>query len=485
MTSHDPSGSIMSRLEKATFWHICIYLVGASWMFGGNIHWAKIPLGIWGTLGASITIAAWVQSPRRRKRYLLALTPFLILNGLVLLSTFNPSFQEFSFYETTSLRPTDHNPNLPSTARPGFTLRELWIYDGFYLAAFNLFLAVRHRPVLRRIATVAAINAAVLAVFGTIQKFAATDIFFGLEKAPNHTFFASFLYHNHWGAFGVLTAALGVGLAARSLSADHHRDIWHSPVFAALLPILLITVSVPLSSSRSSTLLVLALGMATGAYLIRFLLQRTRHRPMARWGGITAVVLVGLVILGGAYGLARPVIETRVKQTIDQLKRQNHYAFRESDQVYYGDSRMKLYEDTIRMARDKPWFGWGFGSYGAVFMRYNSQSTSMEGRSFFFNDAHSDWLEAWAELGIAGGACLLGMFIFPLREAGSRLFRESISGFWILGAGMIAVYALIEFPFANPAVALTFWCTLFLACRHASLVAESSTRHRKTQHSNV
>jgi len=41
---------------------------------------------------------------------------------------------------------------------------------------------------------------------------------------------------------------------------------------------------------------------------------------------------------------------------------------------------------------------------------------------------------------------------------------------WLLsGCGLIALYAWIEFPFANPAVMITFWLCFFTAIRYHQL----------------
>jgi hypothetical protein len=39
----------------------------------------------------------------------------------------------------------------------------------------------------------------------------------------------------------------------------------------------------------------------------------------------------------------------------------------------------------------------------------------------------------------------------------------------LLGCGLVALYAWVEFPFANGAVMIAFWTVYFAALRHATL----------------
>jgi hypothetical protein len=41
----------------------------------------------------------------------------------------------------------------------------------------------------------------------------------------------------------------------------------------------------------------------------------------------------------------------------------------------------------------------------------------------------------------------------------------------LTGCGLVALYALVEFPLANPAVTETFWLCLFTAVRYEKLSA--------------
>ncbi len=456
-------------LERLVVAHLAIFVIMATWMFGGRIYWAYIPLLTWGLIGAALTVFLWIRTKERRLRHALCLLPLLLLISQMLASMANPSFGEFAFYDQQVLRPIDHLAWAPSSAYPASTLSDLGLYAGLYLSAYNLFLGVRTRRALRVFAIIALVNGGILAVFGTVQKLVGADIFFGLQKSPNPAFFASFIYHNHWGAFAILTASLGLAVVAHFIRRQTLQDLMHSPAISLTLPVLLLALSIPLSTSRSSTLLGLLLAGMTLGYVFRLLRRHSRGSPWRRVQLNIGVTLTVALVASAGYFLAKPIIQQRLQDTVRQVHKKEHYALLKSHQIFYGQARLILYRDTWRMIADKPAFGWGFGCYGKVFMRYNSQSSTIDRVRSPYLDAHSDWLESLAELGWIGTGLVLGLAAGPLWLARRMIMRRAESGFALLGVTLIAGYAAIEFPFANPAVVLTFWCTFFYAVRTAQI----------------
>jgi O-antigen ligase len=133
--------------------------------------------------------------------------------------------------------------------------------------------------------------------------------------------------------------------------------------------------------------------------------------------------------------------------------------------------RSQLYEDTWLMARDRLWFGWGMASYPYVFPIYNSQDypNPVDNLVNNYHDAHNDWLQSVAEHGVTGTIALGLMFAAPLACLRQRSRSSPFSQFLFAGCGLIAVYALVEFPFGNTAVVLCWLLCFFSAIGYSRL----------------
>jgi O-antigen ligase len=444
--------------------HVTGLVVFTAWDFGGETDLARLVIRWWGSLAVPIMAYACLRRLRRRDGLPSALRwlwPLLVFDGLVLASLLNASFSPAIVGGGVALVHSGSRAGWPSTALPLVSWHALWEFNAIYLSCFNLALAVVHRRVLRVLLFIFAINTLMLAVMGTFQKLGrAPGLYFGLQASPNAAFFATFIYHNHWGAFVLLSSAAALGLMFHYARRTDHEGRRHSPALFGLVVTLLMAASVPLSSSRSCTVLVLLLLAGALAHW----LWRVRRRRQAIGGTFAAPATLAMVVfligIGGIYLLGRPVIETRVNKTREQIE---EIRLRGS-----LGSREQLYADTWRMAGEKPWFGWGLGTYATVFQIFNQQ-VSVEGWVPFYAQAHSDWLQALAETGVVGTALIILMAALPL-TLHRRLGRPgAVPGYLLAGCGLLALYALVEFPFANPAVMEAFWLCFFAALRYHKL----------------
>lgn len=110
--------------------------------------------------------------------------------------------------------------------------------------------------------------------------------------------------------------------------------------------------------------------------------------------------------------------------------------------------RWDQYAGTAQMFVERPWFGWGAGTYEQAFAPFDGS-----GRFVKIEHAHSDLLEWMSETGVfglvCGGVALgLSLRIRDVRETSSR----------VLGYGLLAamLHACVEFPLRIPAVAMLF-----------------------------
>jgi hypothetical protein len=460
-----------ASLETAALLHIGAYFTFATWAFGGNADWVKAVLAWWGLVGALMIPLAIVANRSRVNLARLGwLIPLALFNALVGVSALTPGLRvlqagDQSYYVLKAVPAW-----LPSAAVPEAALRSLWLFDGIYLSCFNIAWIVRRRRALRTLLLFVAGNALALAIFGTVQKLARADgLFFGLVRSPQVYFFSSFIYHNHWGAFTVLMVATCLGLVWHyGIRQEGKRDIFHTPAFGGLVAVLFLAATAPLSTSRSCTILVLALlGGAFLQWLAHLARQRRRYKESVA-APLVGALIAGAIAMAGIYALAEKTIAARLAKTEEQL----------SDIRARGgigmNARTILYGDTWHMARDRLWFGWGMASYPPVFVFYNSQSPGpIDHLPVYYHDAHSDWLQSAAEHGLVGTALLALVGLVPLASLARRPPRSPLPAYLLAGCGLILVYAWLEFPFGNTAVVFTWWMCFFVAIQYSRLQYES------------
>jgi len=445
-----------------------LLLLFTPWAFGGQAPWARQIIAWWGTLGIFLFIwgsCVCHPQPNRLHPAIRLLWPLWLYDLLVLISCLNPGFREVSDGAQSTLVMITPTSWLPSAALPRLAAKELWQCNGLILSSFNLLYVLHRRRHVRALLFFLAGNAVVLAIFGTFQKLiGAKGLWFGLVPSPNVRFFSTFIYHNHWGAFILLNTAVCLGLLFHYHRRGHHRDLLHSPVLLGAVVTLLLAATIPLSASRSCTVLV---GLLLGYALLHFLVQlrRLRHAAgttsLAPVAGVT--VLVMLALLAVIY-LGRNSIAERLRQTSAQVS-----------QIGEGQvvtSRLTLYHDTWQMTAAKPWFGWGLESYAHVFRIFNTQrATETWVWIPFYAEAHNDWLQSLAEVGFIGTGLLGLLLLLPLLSVPWRRCHSALPRYLLAGCGLLLLYAWLEFPFANPAVLLTFGTVYWCAIRYAEIEA--------------
>lgn len=453
-------------LENATLAHVAGMLIFAAWAFGGNVEWARTLIALWGALAVPLMFLNTRDVLARRHclpRVILCLWPFVLFNALVIASLFFPGFSANSYGGELMFINNDVSPLIPSSARPNLALAALGVFDAIYLTSFNLLLAIRSRHAFRLLLLILSFNGLALAVFGTVQKLThATGLYFGLQPSPQPRFFASFIYHNHWGAFTILMLSLGLGLFFHFLRRHEGRAFLNSPAMLVATSVALLAISVPLSGSRSTSLIVAALMTIAMLNWIWTMMQRRKADHLSNAGLTIGALILFILLIGVSYKLAEPVIRERMSDTHSQIA-----MLKDAGVV---DSRAALYRDTWEMASERLWFGWGMASYPTVFKIYNSQYVGTADRlPKFFRDAHSDWLQSLAEVGLVGTALLVLCALVPLWSHRGSLGRSPISNYLLGGVALLIVYSLVEFPFGNTAVVIAFWICLFTAIRYGRI----------------
>jgi hypothetical protein len=453
-----------TRLEIAVAVQVAVFVVGVSWAFGGNADWVRTPISFWGSLGLILTLATLIRGGARSgmtRRTLPWIWPVAVLNVLVGISCLTSTFRGLSMGSATFMEPVQVDWWKPSVFRPDVTLRSIWLFDGIYFSCLNIALTVSRRRIIRILLAVAVGNALLLSIFGIVQKLMnSTGIYFGAVKSPQDFFFASFVYDNHWGSFCILMLGACIGLTLRYVDGVRGGGFFHGPALIGFTAFLVIGASIPLSGSRACTLLFVILtiaGIALGASRVS---RSLRSSGASRAGTLAAFGFGAALTIGCVWMIAGDTIQARVAKTREQM----------SSMLKQGGlgSRSVLYRDSWTMANDRLLFGWGMGSYPFVFPLYNSQVSKVDRLPIIYHDAHSDWIQSAAEIGLAGTSLIAAAVLMPILAVRRVKFRN-IPYFLLAACALIGAYAWIEFPFGNVAVVLSWWMCLFSAVQYARL----------------
>ncbi len=464
MKPSSTSSSRLGWLDKAVLVHIGVLLVGSAWAFGGNIWWSRLALSIWASLALPLTLISFLRKDtvgdeaRARKWWLL---PPLLYAALVITSTFNPSFATLVIEgDSLMAHKGAARPNWPSTVSATGSLDSLWLGAGVYLSALNLALVLRSRTALRGIMILIASNALALSIFGTLQSLSSAGFYFGSATSPNLRYFATFIYNNHWGAFMILSLSVALGLLFYYTRRIHGRDLWHSPFSAALLGVLLIAATAPISASRAATGMAAVLLTIATVHALATIARNRRRQHRSVWPPVALVLLLMLSATAAVGWLALNSIASRYTETREALAQ---------NQSLWG-ARIELYQDTWELARQKPVFGWGLNSYGIAFQLERPRPLP-EDRQYesSYVTAHNDWLQSVAETGFLGTALLVAMSALPLAALPRHSRGHPLVAYPLLGFGLVLLYAGIEFPFSNAAFLILFWTCLFAAVQYARL----------------
>lgn len=131
-----------------------------------------------------------------------------------------------------------------------------------------------------------------------------------------------------------------------------------------------------------------------------------------------------------------------------------------------GSIRHNLLLSTMQMIRERPWGGWGFGSWKFVYPAYALFDSAQ-----FANAAHCDWAQWAADAGVPFVVMLGGVFVRAL----------TLSWRWLWGAGafFVLVHSFFDYPTREPVVgALLFALLGAMAAARDESNSRGSSRSR-------
>ncbi len=256
----------------------------------------------------------------------------------------------------------------------------------FYLALY----AFRSAKNLRYLSTGLWVFTGFVAAEAIVQFFEANGRIYWFKYVQYSTAVGPFVYHNFYA--GAMDLLIPVCIAAAFWPLSGKPLDWLARVRRGVFPALAL-VSLIVSYSRGGFFTLLFEG------LVGIIVFWKQIRGMR--GGFTKLVLVLLCFLA-------LVSLTQWKPLLSRLgKLEQHNAS--------AIDRIKVSEACLRIWRDHPWLGSGFGTFPAIYPAYETFDNGLQ-----WVHAHDEWAQALAETGSVGGILILAFAVLLFQACWPR-----------------------------------------------------------------
>ena len=359
--------------------------------------------------------------------------------------------------------------------RPMNAWRTLLIHSAVWLLVCGLWIGLTRRRSARILLYTIALNGVALAVVLILQRLTNSRELLWNWPAPSSYHVATFVYKNHGGAFFALIAGLCAAFAWWHADRASRRMTKSHPGLLYVFLAIVVSVGLSLTYARASTALGLTFLIIVGLCYVVHVLFQPRGGPPPIVTTLTAVLCAAFLGLC-AWSLNAEKVWTRFERLFEQ------------DKTVSIEHRRLAASASIDMGNDSRWFGHGFGNYRYVFpwfqrnypeiyttsVRVKKQRTE---RRLFWEHAHNDYAELYAEGGWAGillmGAVVTSIGVSLRRSA---IFSQPAFLVFVGASSLVAFAAFADFPFHNPAILLTVAAVLAITLRWAAMERQSRLR---------
>ncbi|WP_415910924.1 O-antigen ligase family protein [Oleiharenicola sp. Vm1] len=471
-------------LERALVTSLCAEAVFLPWAFGTMHAWSQILSA--GLAGVAFSFAIWPRNylgnlaaggefrlvawPR-----LLRFPLFWLGGALLVLLGVQAANVAWEFQMSSKawwMHRLPHVEWIPAGVWAPFERYNVWrsflVYGAAWLCVCALWIGITRRRSLQIIFAVLVVNAVVLAGVGFIQRILNEPRVLWIRTFKDASSFASFVYQNHGGAYFGLIAAVCLGLALWHFFEGRKRMARSTPapVWLILTAILVFAVLTSLSRGAVITLVVFGIGALMAWVILR------SGNPVPTTTPRVVTVVLSLAFLATLFCVLRYVDFENLSKRFREMATMRA----NTDSVA---SRVMARKAALDMYRDYWLLGSGAGSYRYLFTpiyvrRY--PEIYRNGRDFW-EHAHIDWLEIPTELGLIGVLLIASAWGWCLRQfARGHGWLHPIATMVLLGCCQTLIHAVIDFPFQNPAVMITWWVVLIGSLRWLELESVDSGR---------
>jgi O-antigen ligase len=314
------------------------------------------------------------------------------------------------------------------------------LYIAYAMLCFLASQTLQRTSQARKLTVIFVLYGFTLAAFALVQGIASNGKLFWLRQPRQGGWiYGSYVNHNHYA--GLMELLIPIPLVLSLTRMAHHKQRAAAGITAAIM-----TGTVFLSGSRGGMLALVVELMVFAIILLRY----KKGLRIALGVGAFAVVLVSLLVwLGGS----------QLTERVSSISTEAHTEIT-------GGTRLSIDRDALRMFLHKPLLGWGLRTFPVVYPQFRSFYTN-----FFINEAHNDYLQLLAEMGLLGFAVMVWFVVLFYRQSFRKIsnWTSDMSGAvtlaCMLGSTGILVHSLFDFNLQIPANAALFYvfCTIAAA----------------------
>jgi len=348
-----------------------------------------------------------------------------------------------------------------TTAYRHVTYSHLLLYTAYGMLVFVVTQTLHRSSQFELMAKVFTGYGVVVALFAVLQGMAPNGKVYWIRTLEQGGFiYGPYVNHNHYAGLMEMLTPFPLVLAATRFT-DGSRKIAVAGIAA------LMAASIFLAGSRGGMTAFMAQMVLLGVLLARK--REGNWKQPLMLGAFLAMVIAFLLWMGNNELTHRLIsIHSETREEIN------------------GGVRLTIDRDGLRMWMQRPFLGWGLGTFPVVYPQFRSFYTNM-----FVNQAHNDYLQLLVETGLAGFSIAVWFLVLVFRQAAGKLrnndWTENASGALtvaaLLGCVGILVHSFLDFNLQIPANAALFY--VLCAIVASKPLQESQRRRVLRRHTSI
>jgi O-antigen ligase len=383
-----------------------------------------------------------------------------------------PSFLlDFFSIETVNLYKTAGSINRTISIDIYSTTTGLFKGVAYSLFAFVMVVLVNSKQRVRYLLYVLILSGTYQAVYGALEILLNIKSTWILGYNQSDKANGTFIYQNHFANYILLTICLGIGLIVGQLHESPSAN-WFirfirvlqsimSPKMLVRLCLVIMVIALVMSKSRMANTALFSVTII-GGFAALFLYK---NRPRILTVFILSIFVIDTLAIGAFFG---------VSTVVDRL---------ESSSIT-TETRSQAMSWTLDIIRDFPLTGTGLGSFYTIFPKYSHYNIG------YYNYAHNDYLQFFAEVGIPATLMLGGSILYALylclnviTTRNSKQMKGTAFGCFLAILAML-IHISVDFNLQPPANVVSFIAILVLAGMAKYLPATSANRSYNKVHLN-